>query len=575
MSARRARSGFTLIEVLMAAFVLALGVLGLAALFAGAARQQQIASETTQSVSLSKGAEATIRQNFGRLSSDCNDDLGFGSKEWIALRSEQDLHYLTISSGTYDGSAYFAAKPTQQLPRVCYEAAEPAASPMQEHFYVGDIGFRLRNFDGVFDGRVESLGERRIIGRTLDVRVTIARYPCDGSGQRPLANKETRVFDASNGLAYNDNDNDCDANLCFFGIEGGTFMRVDTERVPIDGTELASFIAINIEEVSEEEDLRLADDGMGGYFPACNGEATFVESASGQELFSDGPLDLLEVPSVYQPAERGYYTLNGNNVILNPPRPIGQDAAARMFVEVTPGTGTLSRSGTTSAGIFVEPAKTTSWFIERVEVVDYEWRADRLVSLEDRYVYQDDPTRESGRVPVLGYTALYRSLGPSEPAQFAVFTYAIRPGAARSEFIPPETDVDYRNLPGTGVLRSDPAFIGYDEIEQAYYAEPTSDDPEWHQWTAPGQILLFGGEAISSIDGADTPVRVVRRQYFGPRPRAYLDRAPRSGGAVIVDPFRRRSVNVWYVQPQVRSQADGSSWGLRPIEARVFQVDVQ
>jgi prepilin-type N-terminal cleavage/methylation domain-containing protein len=573
MSARRARPGFTLIEVLMAAFVLALGVLGLAALFAGAARQQQIASETTQSVSLSKGAEATIRQNFGRLSSDCNDDLGFGSKEWVALRSEQDLHYLTISSGNYDGSVYFAAKPTQQLPRVCYEAAEPAVSPMQEHFYVGDTGFRLRNFDGVFDGRVESLGERRIIGRTLDVRVTIARYPCDGTGQRPLANKETRVFDASNGLAYNDNDNDCDANLCFFGIEGGTFMRVDTERVPIDGTELASFIAINIEDV-ENETVPLL---LQGSFPACQGDPVYVQvQTGGQELLSNPTGDFLPISDPYEPTERGYYVISSpGNVVLRPPRPIGQDEGVDHFVRTAPGAGTFSLTSGTPTGIFVESASTTEWFIERIEVVDYEWRADRLVSLEDRYVYQDDPTRESGRVPVLGYTALYRSLGPSEPAQFAVFTYAIRPGAARSEFIPPETNDDYRNLPGTGVLRSDPAFIGYDEIEQAYYAEPTSDNPEWHQWTAPGQILLFGGEAISSVDGADTPVRVVRRQYFGPRPRAYLDGAPRSGGAVIVDPFRRQSVNVWYVQPQVRSQEDGSSWGLRPIEARVFQVDVQ
>jgi len=63
----RARAAFTLVEVLMAAFIIALGVLGLLALFAGAARQQQSASLTTQSVFLGNSARAIITPKLGDL----------------------------------------------------------------------------------------------------------------------------------------------------------------------------------------------------------------------------------------------------------------------------------------------------------------------------------------------------------------------------------------------------------------------------------------------------------------------------------------------------------------------------
>ncbi|MCR9215681.1 MAG: prepilin-type N-terminal cleavage/methylation domain-containing protein [Phycisphaerales bacterium] len=62
-----ARSGFTLIEVLIATFVIALGSIGLIALFAGAAAQQRVASQTTASVIVSKNAEAIISPRFGRI----------------------------------------------------------------------------------------------------------------------------------------------------------------------------------------------------------------------------------------------------------------------------------------------------------------------------------------------------------------------------------------------------------------------------------------------------------------------------------------------------------------------------
>lgn len=61
------RSGFTLIEVLIATFILALGSLGLIVLFAGAATQQQRSAQLDQSVFVSQNAEAMMARRFGSI----------------------------------------------------------------------------------------------------------------------------------------------------------------------------------------------------------------------------------------------------------------------------------------------------------------------------------------------------------------------------------------------------------------------------------------------------------------------------------------------------------------------------
>ncbi|MHC4975864.1 MAG: type IV pilus modification PilV family protein [Planctomycetota bacterium] len=59
---------FSLIEVLIASIVLTLGLLGLSALFAGAAVQQQRSSEVTQSVIFKGNIESLIKTRLGRVS---------------------------------------------------------------------------------------------------------------------------------------------------------------------------------------------------------------------------------------------------------------------------------------------------------------------------------------------------------------------------------------------------------------------------------------------------------------------------------------------------------------------------
>lgn len=61
------RGAFTLIEVLMAAVIIALGALGLLALFAGAASQQQESSRSTLASFVSANAQRTLEESLGKL----------------------------------------------------------------------------------------------------------------------------------------------------------------------------------------------------------------------------------------------------------------------------------------------------------------------------------------------------------------------------------------------------------------------------------------------------------------------------------------------------------------------------
>lgn len=88
------KSGFTLIEVLIATFVIALGSLGLLALFAGAASQQRVASQTTAAVIVSKNAEAIVSPRFGRIDGTLFDGLpspnDLDTGVWFVVPADDD-----------------------------------------------------------------------------------------------------------------------------------------------------------------------------------------------------------------------------------------------------------------------------------------------------------------------------------------------------------------------------------------------------------------------------------------------------------------------------------------------------
>ncbi|MBL8745171.1 MAG: prepilin-type N-terminal cleavage/methylation domain-containing protein [Phycisphaerae bacterium] len=115
MSRHTSHRGFTLIEVLLATFIIALGVLGLLALFAGAAKQQQISSQETAAVFAARSAEGGLSSGFGGLRSrppepDCaagsaNDPFPLGV--WQRLAMHPDQHFLSVNPGASACGPYF------------------------------------------------------------------------------------------------------------------------------------------------------------------------------------------------------------------------------------------------------------------------------------------------------------------------------------------------------------------------------------------------------------------------------------------------------------------------------------
>jgi prepilin-type N-terminal cleavage/methylation domain-containing protein len=79
-----ARSGFSLVEVLIAIFVLALGLLGVAAVFPAVVRQQRSATDSVQGISMQRSVEEIIRNN-SRLSERSTPPLVANSDQTVVI----------------------------------------------------------------------------------------------------------------------------------------------------------------------------------------------------------------------------------------------------------------------------------------------------------------------------------------------------------------------------------------------------------------------------------------------------------------------------------------------------------
>lgn len=463
-----ARHGFTLIEVMMATFIIGLGVLGLLALFAGAARQQQIASQTTSSVQAANNAVARLSLRVGQLEGPGLSTLSTtGNRVWYAAKSrssDDPTLVLTLEPSSMD-RIFALIEPSQPTPIALYE--RPLSGALST---VSDPGFPAGGApDGPFVGNVRALPDRRIDPDTIQLEVVLVNSMTNAP--------ERRLYSRPPMDDPNEFLNCAPPNQWAFWNGGVTstndFVVIDVQESPLDAVTPARLAGLNI-----------------------------------------------------------------------------PDAALAPIV------------------------------VDRVELADYRWRSDELLSLSDRLVYAPDATAPGGRRPTIGFAVLYRKFDAQ--SQVALFSYTLTPPSGSAVYVPPETPGDDTDgtQPFGAPLSQVSATLGWDETRQEYYFETLTPEASWV--LEPGQELLVGqcesgcGDLLSS-GGSDLPVRVVSRvEMGGGLARGYLNDSPRNGNRSYL-PSRASppaELSVWGIRDRVRSQTDrtGPAWRLRPLDVQVIQV---
>lgn len=171
------RRAFTLVEVMMAAAIIGLGVLGLIALFAGAARQQQVASHQSSAVRIGQNAEGMLAASLGRLRAltPAAADNAFPADQWVRLAMDRRSYDLTINPRNSLDGLFFEANSTETLPYALYARTytnNATRVPASQYQATGPV-FPFEN--------VRPFNHRRIIPDSLRLEVTTADVPAAGA----------------------------------------------------------------------------------------------------------------------------------------------------------------------------------------------------------------------------------------------------------------------------------------------------------------------------------------------------------------------------------------------------------
>ncbi len=623
--ARPVAGGFSLMEVLMAAFVMGLGVLGLTALFAGAARQQQLASQQTRSWLMSQSAEAMLADRLapvGVMNGGCQNpapepahpcaDLAALDNilpgVWYPVPME-DLPggaaqanagaFLTLNptdTSWFDGDLFFRMEPTEELPKLLYRAAwQPGGGGAMPVGFAGadstttppyapQLG--LPPFTSGAPAWNGALGAVRVLMDSMKLRIVTRSHPVEGERRR------VDVVDEREFLVTGESWQCGDPFLAIGSVAdptGFAFVFVQPEDTASDDELLSTSGVVTQMYVGDVDPFV----GTGSY----QLDLTLASQISGVEAGDELPV-YRQVPTGGQPL----YTANpiGTGEISvaptsgGPPGTYSFDASTPgdpddlvlnippggYYVELPSGTGgdyTLTDTGL-PAGISVERTRVPERYVHEVWIEEYLVRGSKLVSGTDRV------TRDSSGRPSMAYTMLFRTTEEGT-TQFAVMSYAVSPASGDAEeFLPPERCADYDN--DEAPLRLVELTLRYDDDLDKYFVQPRDDSADG--WVIePGQVLLFSGDLVSSgnpdddVPGADGGVTIqfVRDDTDG-KPRGYLDVPPRAGletlmaiGSPNNDPFSMVGValDAWAIQSTAESVADGSFWNLEPIGVSVLR----
>lgn len=254
----RLTRAFTLIEVLIATFIIALGVLGLLALFAGAARQQQTATQVTLAATAARNAEAIIGNNFGKMQ---NATLASGEWRPLPIASVQ-FPYLTVNPNCDPLGPYFLVDSLEPLPLTLYQWTDTltylSPFPATAEF--------IGNPPQSFARDMRNIGQRRIDPDSVFIQVEVIYEPPLGSGQQRRV-ETYNYFRLPNEIYQEDS-----GSLLIFPRDGIPSSisppRPPTDYIVLDcqfsctGTQPASIYAMRIDAVTQNVNLYFVNNIM-------------------------------------------------------------------------------------------------------------------------------------------------------------------------------------------------------------------------------------------------------------------------------------------------------------------------
>lgn len=537
---RRNARGFTLLEVMLSVVIIGLGVLGLSAIFAGAASQQVASARTTEAAALITRVEQIIRDRSGAPS------VGYG------VYFPPDVgDQLSITAGQYEGGLDFPMTPTAWYPLSAYEERQSEGYPSHALTLAPSIDPTALTGLGVFF--LNNAPEVEIYYNPLDVTADLSGtdpaapvYHVDGSGniiRLQAADQMVRyVIGGATAPGVDSGVTGVNA-LPFFGLNGTLIQALPHGRLHPGSLRIRFDIA-----------RKDADDNS----VAIVGRRSVVFDDSA--LFGDDDgLDLVDgnpdMNITGLTAPHGF-------PVMPPNMPVSYNRV--LFDRVPIPDPTLPASAEL---LEFDIALGSYEWIERIVVEPYQWRSDTLLTLSER-------VRPSLDNSSIGVATLMQGSFAGSGRKIAVIAYLAEPVDRVNEWIPPESA-----LAGDRLLRREQVILGYDTQLRAHYVRVTDVADAWI--TEPGQILLFAGDpagnpaGVITEAGADTFSRVTRQfQRTTSDYRGMLDFGPRSAGVPLLPPEDNSSeitLDVWVLHPLAQSLApESASFRITPVDASII-----
>ncbi len=546
------RRAFTLIEILISASVLGLGVLGIATLFAGAARQQQIAAEQTDAERAARNIDAMIGRRFDRFAGGSFDE-----------------------SAALSGPPLFALGQWHPVASIPYGGIAPGRLRGALSLDMSDNGIVDQSAFGV-------RAPQDFLLYSLNGGILIEDW---GSGFTPpgsiwTAAQQSRPTNAAPGGQYDL------GRLRNAAIDGAS---VFLERIP--GGRFQPDLTVRLEVYREVyNDMFSQTEGL-ARSASDDREFTFrdVTDVSSQQA----PPDLWPE---YEPGA------NSSRIVLVDAAEASPGAGpSRVYLEVQApdssdppyaflGNGTTihMRDSAPNGDRFV---------IGRIVLENAQVRDDRLLSFDERIAYTPDPSFPGGKRPTSGVALLFKRGAQTD--QLLSISYTMEPlgrldfdpSSNDLPFVPPDT---YERLYDTspddpsqyGLLSQVELELAYDPALENYLVRADVAD-EWA--IQKGQIIVIasrntpvsatGAPRPSDFDdaGAVSPLTILttRRDTGTGMLEGVLSAPPyREGFEPMLEDFdSTQTVWAWAMRDVVRS-APGApldvDWRIRPTGARVI-----